>query len=590
MDFKDGVTRAAQSMEKTVTQAFGTMGREEQKFQKDMEAGEKAMGRFRDASGKLREANGRFVGDGAAGIKDLDKGIEGLIGHTDSLRHHILEVGKVMGIAFGLEQIRELGMGILEKTAEFQGFTNRIAFASKDANDSVKNLNFLKQAIVDLHLPIQQTYDGFSQMEAGLKGFVEGDNLRGLSKGVLTAAAALHLGDAEMQRTLYDFKEIGERGLSARYENSLAGNLPGVNDVVRKAFGKTMHQLQEEGMSGTEFLSKMGPALENYFKGGLENYSHSLQASMVDTANAAYLKQVEIGEKLENVYKDIMKHIRDLIYWAGDAFLGTIGFIKEHQTALKALGAAVVALGAWYVTYIGLMKTYNMWLGIVTIAEKAYVGWLYLQEGASIQAALAMAGLNTAMLANPAVWLAGAFVALGVAVYEVYQHWDELKKSLNDFDWDKFAMDRPLDSLTTMDRLVNSLIDDLRILAYTFKQMWDSAKGDWTAAAQDIDMIIKAQADQYTMLHVMGKGKKNRQAEEARSNKGYNSAAGGAETHEKKEGTSHRNVTVTIMKLVGIEHVHVGSVAEASAIAADKVTTSMIGAVRDFETGVAVAM
>jgi hypothetical protein len=281
---------------------------------------------------------GQGLQSAAGGAQHFQTQMHGMSASTEEahgsigmLTEGLGEMAAAVGIAFSVEKVVEWGNKILEVTAEYQGFQNRIKFASIDTADAGANMDYLSKVVKDMHLPVKQVFDGFSQMEGGLKGTaIQGDKLRNLFTGVSAAAASLHLGDAELQRTLYDFKEIGERGLSMRYEASLAGNLPGINDVVRKTFGKSMHELQQAGMSGTDFLAKLGPGLFEYFKSGLANFGSSLQASINDTANAVYLKQVEVGEKLEGFYLGLMSDMRGFVTTAGDAVIESIDFIGNH--------------------------------------------------------------------------------------------------------------------------------------------------------------------------------------------------------------------------------------------------------------------
>jgi len=238
-------------------------------------------------------------------------------------------LGPILAAAFSVEKIIEMGKSILEVTAEFQGYQNRISFASKDSKDAAINMEFLKGTVNDLHLPIKQVYEGFSQMEGGLKGTaVEGDNLRKLFTGISTAAATLHIPNNDIQHLLYDLKEIGEVGVHSRAFKFLPQWMPGIADVVKKGFGMGMEQLKESGISGADFLVKLGPMLTEHFKSGIASYSTSLQAAMVDAANAVYEKQVEVGEKLEGFYKGILGGLRNMAFDAGDITIRAIEFTK----------------------------------------------------------------------------------------------------------------------------------------------------------------------------------------------------------------------------------------------------------------------
>lgn len=326
--------------------------------------------------------------------------VEGAIKHLgeefNTLQHRIVE-------AFAVERLIEFGKEVMHVTAEFEGFENRIKFASLNTIDAAQNMGFLRDQVNSLHLPMRQVYEGFSEMEAGLRGTgIEGQKLRDLFEGISTASATLHLPEYQLQRTLYDLKEIGEIGLNARIERSLGTALPGINGIVQQAFGgKTMKELQQAGISGGEFLSKLGPALKKNFESGLESYSESLQAKMADTSNKFLQTQIELGEKLKPVYISIMSGLASGMENVGKL----VNYLGEHKEQVEevvhAVEALVIAMVAYKVVTLGVAAAE----GIQTIA-------MGLMTAASFTAEFGIEGLIVALDS-----LNVAFGATGIGVF-----------------------------------------------------------------------------------------------------------------------------------------------------------------------------
>jgi hypothetical protein len=264
----------------------------------------------------------------------IKKGFEGIGDSAKHLRNIIIE-------AFAFEKIIELGKQIFEATSKFEGFENRIKFSSIGAKDFTTNMEFLNETAKKLHLPKEELVNSFSEMQAGLVGTgIEGDKLRNLFTGISTAAATLHLPTEQLQRAMYDIKEIGEIGLNKRIERSLTVALPGIGNLVKQKFGKSMDEIQKEGMSGAEFLTKLGPALTENYGSGIKNFGNSLQGELNDAKNNILDTFLSLGEKLKPVFIDLLKTFNS----AFDIILNLaskINFAAIYNT-IKSIGEGVI--------------------------------------------------------------------------------------------------------------------------------------------------------------------------------------------------------------------------------------------------------
>jgi hypothetical protein len=340
----------------------------------------------------------------------------------------IYQVGKIALEAFAVEKVFEFGKAILETTAKFQGFENRIRFASLNTQDATANMNFLTGAVEKLNLPMETLYEGFSDLQAGLMGTkVQGETLRGLFEGISVAGASIHIPEMNLQRALYDLKEIGEVGLQGRMVRSLQMQFTGINDVVRQEFGATLKQLEEKGMSGVEFLSRLGPALKNYFSSGLEAWNNSLQAKMQKTHNEFIQLQLQMGADLEPFYISLMNGIisvtegfKSMWHWAVDTTKAVKLWAKEHQLGIEMVAGAVVAATAGWIAY-------TLWTERSAIAAAINTGLTLIETVVLYGLGTAIEFVNAMFLATPIGWIVGGLMLLGAAVVYAWNKFETFR-------------------------------------------------------------------------------------------------------------------------------------------------------------------
>jgi len=146
--------------------------------------------------------------------------------------------------------------------------------------------------------------------------------------------------------------------------------------------------------------------------------------------NNTSVRLSNVGDALFQMFNDIFIETKPLIdqvlnsTLAGIKSLGegikeTIGFIKEHKTAIEFLITA-------FVTYKGIMLS-------LIIIEKAYAGWIALKTAYQVAAFLATGNLtvaqwalNAAMYANPISLVIAAIAALVAGVIALYKHFGSL--------------------------------------------------------------------------------------------------------------------------------------------------------------------
>lgn len=348
-----------------------------------------------DVLAKMTKVEAALTKLANATTENVDKIQKKLGEMSDGLR----KVGETMAAAFAVDRIIEFGKEILHTTAEFEGFQNVIKYSSLNAYDAGENLAYVESAVKRLHLPLREAMEGFSEMQAGLIGTgIEGDRLRKLFEGISTASSVLHLSAYNLQRTLYDFKEIGEIGLNARIMRSLQTALPGVGQIIKETFHKSFQELEKEHFNGGQFLAGLSEGLQKHFASGLANAGNSLIAKMNDMSTAWTKFKLSLGENLRPVFIDIMDGLGAIFNSVPVQF-----FIQNIATLVTTVGKLIPMWAIYKTLMFGIE-------GVTRLAAKAQM--LY---------AAAM-GESTVMINGATVAVEGfegAFMATGIGVFAV---------------------------------------------------------------------------------------------------------------------------------------------------------------------------
>lgn len=278
-------------------------------------------------------------------------------------------VGVAIAGVFAIDRIKDFAERIFEVTKDFEGFTNRINFASLDKADALRNMQFIREEVTKLHLPLREVTEGFSEMEAGLVGTgIQGRRLRDLFEGIGTAAATLHLSQYQLGMVQYDLKELGEVGLNRRIYMSLARNLPGISDVIKEAFGgKTFKELEDQkDISGPQFLAKLAPALAKHFSGGLAAFAESMQGKYNDMQTAFLDRQLQLGNMLKPVYINIMNSITG----AMGQLAKFLSYLDRNRESIVKLIEVVKGLAIGWLVYQGAVLTTTVVSKAAVLVEK----------------------------------------------------------------------------------------------------------------------------------------------------------------------------------------------------------------------------
>lgn len=327
-------------------------------------------------------------------------------------------VGERMAEIFAVREIYEFGKELMNTAAEFETFANVIKYSSRNMIDATDNMEYIGAAVTRLHMPIKEAYQGFSELQAGLIGTgIEGEKLRKMFEGISTAATVLHLPKHALEMVLYDFKEIGERGLNMRNMRSLMGWLPGINQVVKETFHKSFDELEKEGLSGAYFLDKLSGGLQKHFAPGLGNAGHSLQAEINDMGTAFTRLKLEMGDNLRPVFTEIFV----AIHKAFDSEP-----VQAFVRNIRPIAEIMLSLGKIWVEYkIGVFAA--------EAAMKGYAKTMELVAGIQAFMGVETEGLAVSMKALNATIATTAIGALAVTIGMLVEEMMKANAELEEF-------------------------------------------------------------------------------------------------------------------------------------------------------------
>ena len=341
-------------------------------------------------------------------------------------------IGSKIGALVGAYASFEFGKEILNTTSKFEALNNVINFTSLNAKDAAANHDFLSRIIKDYKLPMEETTEGFSQLNAAMLGSkLQGEGARKIFEGVSVASTALHLSGDNTKSVFLALNQMMSKGKVQAQELTLqlGQALPGAMRLASQSMGMStaefMKQMEKGAIASEVFLPKFAELLKNQFSGAIPNAIQSLQSRTNEMNNAFIKMKLTLGEELHPAFISIMSGLVGVMGMIKPA----IGWIKAHSTAIKTAAVFVGALVTGYYAWIAVMKVKSVFMAIHNTLLVAEI--LGLTGAATAQIAL-----NVAMnaMGGPIGLILVGLAAIAAAFYKVY----EQKQAL--IDQDKAAM------------------------------------------------------------------------------------------------------------------------------------------------------
>jgi len=357
---------------------------------------------------------------------DIKENFGGIGEAAKSLQSTLIE-------AFSVYEIYNFGKELMHLAAEFQGFDNVIKYSSEGIVDNAKNIDYLNDAVVRLHLPMEQAFQTFSEMQAGFFGTgIEGEKLRKVFEGVSEAATVMHLSPDAFSRTAYAMKEIGELGtVQMRQMRMLAMALPGSMNIAAQSMGMTTMQFHEAMKKGqiqsSIFLPKFAAALTTHFNPGLENAGKSLISQINDEKNSVLKTMLDMGNSLMPLWLDILQTVSSVMHDIKSLWDGLTGNSNFVNFLKEVFDWAVKLIPIW-LAYRGVMAA----VGIVTSVFSVENGILTASLGEvtvmTDGATFAFEGLSSAIASTG---IGALVIGLGLVIEKLISMNEELDAAID---------------------------------------------------------------------------------------------------------------------------------------------------------------
>lgn len=187
-------------------------------------------------------------------------------------------------------------------------------------------------------------------------------------------------------------------------QDGVKGLTKAIGDIVGKIASKV-----------PGLLKKLIPIVINFTKSLIKSLIAQVPAEIRPILDLIYNLIKSALPALKNAFNGLITVLKIIVSVMSDV----AKYFNENKNAMALLKGIIVAVTTAYVAYKAVMIATNTATAIAAGASKLLVFWTGLQEGATYSAAIAQAGLNATMLANP-VGLVVAAVAALVAILVVY--------------------------------------------------------------------------------------------------------------------------------------------------------------------------
>ena len=306
----------------------------------------------------------------------------------------------------------------LGKTADKGGYENAIKFTG--GKEGANNLAFVKQAIVDLKLPMVSAYEGFTMLSGGLmSGKVSMQQGLDLFKSFSEAALVLNIKPDKYTDGLRAFKDMLSKGTiqAEELKGQLGDALPGAFSLVAKAMNMSdsaLTKFMEDGkLLPQVVLPKLAAEMHKTFGAGVTTALNSARANFNEFNNTLYTLQTTFGEKImPTVTAFLQGYLIPAVTWIGNnmnAVLGLAGAIGFAPVMVKTWAF-------WQQVSNGLLLLQRTYLMFGGGAYGIYATATILARSATEFFSGSMLKLNAIIAANPIGFAITAFALLTAGV------------------------------------------------------------------------------------------------------------------------------------------------------------------------------
>ncbi|NNC24248.1 phage tail tape measure protein [Salinisphaera sp. USBA-960] len=210
------------------------------------------------------------------------------------------------------------------------------------------------------------------------------------------------------------------------------GDLKSVPNILQQVaqatndMGNAERAANLSAIFGTRAGAGVASLIDKLGSEGLQGLLHSVQNAQGETAKKASVMADNIGgdlKSLQSAWDEVGISVTDANKGPLRGLIGTI------TTITRGVGSWIKAnpeLASKLTTAAGAVAALVAVGGMLTVMLGSIIAPIYLIGAALPAVTAAFAAFNAVLLANPITWIIGAVIALGVAVYALYKHWDSV--------------------------------------------------------------------------------------------------------------------------------------------------------------------
>jgi tape measure domain-containing protein len=336
-------------------------------------------------------------------------------------------VGAAVGIAFGLDQLRALGAGIVQAGTKVEdarvGLTTLL-------RDSAEAGQVIKNTMEDA----TKTPFAFEGLLSANKALISANATAGEARetvlNLANAIAATGGGDNELQRMVVNLQQIRNTGKATALDiKQFAYAGINVYQLLANATGRPIEKVKDLEVSYDllRFALKKAHDEGGLYANGLENMAGNTSVRISNLGDAMFQLKVKIFDDLKPAIEDLLAVGMDMIKWLGDAWEWT----KRNKDAIFALAKGVVVGVIAFKAYKVALQAGILWTKI-QYASITLLGDGFLRTNAMTKLfAGSWQMLTTAIRTNP-VGLAVTAIAGLAAAYFAFSKDADLAANSND--------------------------------------------------------------------------------------------------------------------------------------------------------------
>ena len=383
--------------------------RAQDRFRAQLGKSTRALNKFRKVSNDTRMAKFSNV------MRDLESASVLAVGPLSGIGARVRALGvitsrstlKLAGLLVGITALGvglvKLAVGAIKTATIFQRIDAIMVAASGSTVIAADEFAFVTRVANKLGLGLSVVAEEYAKLAVAAKGTeIAGQQTRTIFEGIAVAGVALKMSTQQVGQALLAITQMMSKGKveSQELRLQLGNSLVGAFKLFAKASGKTMAAFNkdlQQGKVGLDILIKVGRRLIKQYSGPAAMAANSLSAATTKITNSVLLFNHALDSTIgiSNTYKSSLSVVAKVI--------------DKAANNMDNLVSGVVSFTA----------TMSAWLALKVFVKLAK---------AVVKLRVAFTALNIAMLANPAIGLANAFVRLlvlvgvGIGTFLIYRN------------------------------------------------------------------------------------------------------------------------------------------------------------------------